>query len=125
MGSNSKKEVIRTLSALLKTELLNKNVLALVTSYGVIMGKPVAADLTLDKANNDQEYFAENAGLSLLSAIFKESSSKAGSTLSDDAFLLSDVTVYPQVKEAFKFRELIVFYGDVEAVTVAEPSADE
>ncbi len=121
MSVNSKKGVISTLSALLKTEPFNEHVLVLVTSYGIIEGKPVAAGSTLDKANDDLEYFSEKVGLSLLSAVYAKNSSKAGSTLLDDAFLLSNVTVHPQLKEAFEFGELIVFYDDIEAVTVGKP----
>lgn len=118
MGNNSKKAVVRAISAILKSEFRGENKLVLITPYGVVTGKPVAADSTIDKAVGDPEYFAEKTGLTLLSAVYAKASSNAGSALSDDALLLSDVTVYPKAEQAIELGQLIVFYDHIEAVTL-------
>lgn len=118
MENNSKKAVVRAISAILKSELCGKNKLILVTPYGIVIGKPVAADSAIDKAADDLEYFAEKTGLALLSAVYAKASSNAGPALSDDALLLSDVTVYPKAEQAIELGQLIVFYDHIEAVTL-------
>ena len=118
MGNNSKKAVVRAVSAILKSEPYGENKLVLVTPYGIITGKPVAADSIIDKAQDDLEYFSGNTALATLSAVYAKASSNAGSALSDDALLLSDVTVYPKVQQPLELGQLIVFYDHIEAVTL-------